>query len=387
MTADAGREAAEVPDSDAFAFFSLRGDRFDAPGLPADTAREVGHFREAVLQVARRLWLDNHGRQRLPSGFSDAFDLRLVGVLEGSARPQLVLNRASSGVDDSDWDEWVSYYASARDTVAEAVGAVAKTERLPDSFPVDGLRALRRIGSSLQDSESVELGSPVESSRRAVLDRSVRELLEEIDEALPPAPVDAFLVGVITEYDGATVSFRLRTDTGISTCRLEQFNAGLAQRAKEVLALDGVTAPDVRVLGKTLDPDRRQVQLFDVHGIELVRTVEEKVLVNRLNDLSALERDWLGPNSTPPSDEVLDRAQRLVPALSTLGLAVAVVPNAEGALVFEWRRGDFELTAAIEPNGEMFLCADNTVTDEVVEEQAPYDEARIERFLRTGSMA
>ncbi len=154
-------DGGKVAPGEDFAFFSLNGDRFDAPGMPADTAREVGNFREAVLQVARQLWLSaNPDRQRVPNGFTDAFDLRLTEVVSGSARPRLILHRPTRRVSDADWSEWEAVYVKARNVVTEAVHEVGESGHLPADFPRAATLALRRLGTSLVESEAITLGAP-----------------------------------------------------------------------------------------------------------------------------------------------------------------------------------------------------------------------------------
>lgn len=369
-----------------FAFFSLNGDRFDAPGMPADTAREVGNFREAVLKVARDLWLEsNPDRRRLPNGFNEAFDLRLIAVASGSARPRMVLHRPSGRISDADWDEWSDIYSRARDALTDSLQEIARTRQPPMHFSADSMRAIRRVGSSLQDSEAIILGDPQQDSRRATIDLAVREILEEIEELVPtPQPVQ--LEGVIVEYDGSSLSFRLKTATGVSTCRLDHERHDLAATAKEFLATDGITAPDVRVEGETPDASQRNVPLYSVTNITPIRSIEEKALLAQLRSIRDLADGWLGPDSQAPSDAVADRIEWIIPRLATLGLEVAIVPNAEGAILLEWRRGDIEMTAAIEPDDQLFLCADNTVTDDLQERQSEFDERLLTRFLENGSM-
>lgn len=377
----------EIETEDVFAFFSLQGERFDAPGMPVESVREVENFRAAILEVARHRWLDaNPGRVHVPSGFADAFDLRLVGIKEGSAQPQLLLHRRHERVDDELWSEFEPAYTAARDDVTDAITSVRSQGDLPPAFPRQASKALRKIGQTLDDGESITVGPPDPSARRAVIDHEVRSLIERIDEDLPTTAVTVELEGVITEYDGQSRSFRLRTNHGVSTCRLEQFNAELADLARGYLALDGVTAPDVLVEGQTMDADQRIVQLFNVHTITMVRSAGEKVLMHRLSDLAALEPGWLGPGSEAPSQELIDRAQQILPTIANMGVDVAILGQADGSIAFEWQRGEVEMSAAIEANGELFLCADNTVTDEVQELQVTYDEVLLLRFLLTGVM-
>ncbi|WP_329317984.1 hypothetical protein [Streptomyces sp. NBC_01262] len=376
----------ESGEEDYFAFLSLTGDRFDAPGMPVETAREVGNFREAILKIARDLWMDsNPDRQRLPNGFYEAFDLRLIDVESGSARPRMTLHRPARKVSDHDWDEWSTYYIQARDKLTDSLQSVAQTRQAPINLSPGAMRAIRRVGSSLQDSETMILGDPKQESRRAVIDHAVREILEEIEE-LAPTSESVQIEGMIVEYDGSTMSFRVKTKVGTSSCRLDHARHDLAVLAKEYLAADGITAPDVLIGGETADPTQKNIQLFNVTSIAAIRSIEEKALLANLDQIKGLQDGWLGPASEAPSADVVEKVRRVIPRIASLGTEVSIVPNSDGAIVIEWRRGDVEMSAAIEGTDELFLCADNAATDALLEKQTEFDEALLLRFLESGSM-
>lgn len=373
-------------DPEAFAFFSLTGDRFDAPGMPADTAREVGYFKDAVLQAAREVWLErNPDRKRVPEGFNLAFDLRLTAVDEGSARPRLVLRKPAK-VAEPQWDEWSEIYGEARDLVAGTLGQVVATGQTPSGLSPQSRAALKRVGGSLKPAEKLRVGHPADPQRRTSLDESTRRILAQIDEELPQKPEEHTLEGVIVEYDGVKLSFTLRTDAGLSTCVLEHFNTALANRVRDVLALDGVTAPDVSVVGETLDPSAAKVHLFNVNRIDLVRSVKEKALAARMGSLRELEDGWNGPGSLAPDAAVLDRVDVLVGAINAAAIPVDAIPAANGSVVLEWSREAVEFSATLTSAGTMQLIADNTVTDELAEVEVDFDPTLFQRFLSRGMM-
>lgn len=393
----------------SFAFFSLTGDRFDAPGMPADTAKEVGFFREAVLSVARQLWLDaNPGRSRVPAGFAEAFDLRLTAVHEGSAVPQLHLNK-SQKISDQDWEEFVRFFRSAVNVIADGVNEAVEAqgdvtsdepEHAPDSVPVDKtssvgvlktpavVASLRKLGSTLDETESIILGSPLKSGPRVTLDHHARVILNpKLDELGATQSEQVSVEGVIVEYDGSTQSFRLEMLSGNAICKLAKDEVALALVARDNLAVDGISAADVVVVGETNNPAARNLQIFSVHSIDVVRSFAEKRLIAQLEQISALEEQWLGPDSEKPSKDTVERVRSLLPTLALLDVPVQVVPNSEGAIVLEARRGILELSVAVEPNGEMFMCSDNVETNDLEEAQVDFDGGRLEQFLKTGGLA
>lgn len=371
-----------------FAYFSLVGERFDAPGMPADSAREVGYFRDAVANMARQIYLDrNPDRSRVPGGFEQAFDLRLTSVEPGSARPQLVLHRSRRRIiTDGEWDEWTDIYASARDAVTSTLVAVGNKGVVPAGLSTNTRKMLKRVGTSLEPSERIDVGHPTDVSQRASLTEATRRILDNIDDVLPPTPIEHTLVGIITEYDGAGLSFTLQTEHGLSTCVLERFNVRLANRARDVLALDGVTAPDVSVVGETLDVERKSVHLFNVSAIELMRSFEEKVLVKRIERLMELREGWWGADSEPPDPAVLERIRLVVDRLAGAAMPIDFIPSADGAVGVEWTRGAVEFSANLQPGGTMLLIADNTETDELKEVEVEFAPSSLVDFLERGAM-
>lgn len=371
-----------------FAYFSLVGERFDAPGMPADSAREVGYFRDAVVAMARQIYLErNPDRRRVPAGFEQAFDLRLTSVEEGSARPQLALHRPRRRpIPDDEWDVWTDLYADARDAVASTLDIVTVTEAVPPGLAANTRKALKRVGTSLEPEEQIDLGHPTDPNRRASLTETTRWILDEIDDALPPTPVEHTLTGIIIEYDGASLSFILKTEHGLSKCVLERFNDRLAQRARDVLALDGVTAPDVSVIGETLDTERRSVHLFNVTAIEFVRSLEEKVLVKRMERLTELQEGWWGLNSKPPAPAVVDRIQLVIEHLAGAAIPIDFIPSPDGAVVIEWKRDEVEFSASLQPDGAMVLISDNTKTDELHEVEVEFAPGALVDFLERGEL-
>jgi hypothetical protein len=156
---------------------------------------------------------------------------------------------------------------------------------------------------------------------------------------------------------------------------------------KSALAPDGVTAPDVRISGMGVVDRRGRIgDLWDVLEVEILRSAEEKMLVTRLSAIAELPAGWWGPGSEAPDREALRSVEAALPELARSGVVIAIAANSAGAVVLEWRRGDVEYTAQVEPGAALFLCADNTVTDELTERQGAYDARRLVHFVETGEI-
>lgn len=397
----AGDGAPDEPADDGFIYVSLTGKRFDPLGMPADSTVELKALRDALYEMARQAWLDEHpGRVRVPKRFDEVFDLRLVSVGEGSARPKLRLN-VPSWFDAGDDDQQVlpAIYRS-RDLLVDALSGVRDEFALPDRFPVEQhAPALAKLGRSLDENEGLQIGLPrqevapgEEPPVPVTLDAQVRSTLAQIDEALraEPAPEPHALEGIITELDGHQRSFHLRVvGEGLTHCVIAPGETTLARKVKEVLADDGVTAPDVRVRGTAVVPLSGRVRkIYDVTDIDVVRTLGEKALMARLDEAAALDDGWWGPHSVKVPEEIISKVRPLLRRVAELPVTPAVGPRPDGSIAFEVEVSGCFLTATVEDEGRrMFLCMDNPRDPVPAESEEPFEAERLIDFLRTGTIA
>ena len=391
MTTD---DIAVVERDDGFIYFRMTGERFNAPGMPAASVVEVQRLSELVYQVARSVWLErNQDRSRVPSAMVAAFDLRLVSVDEGSAMPVLRLATPPPlGYEDEDFRP---VFERARSIVVDTVVGVADDRIVPDDFPRAALPWLKRLGKTIEGGEAIELAEPRPASARgalpprlATLTQQVHETIEAIDAALDSEPAPLKIEGVITEFDGARGTFEIRdTFNETRVCRLAYNEREVAERVKSALAADGVTAPDVRISGiGVVDRRGRIGNLWDIDELVVIRPSEEKLLMTMVAAVAELQAGWWGPGSTAPDRDALQNVEALLPELARLNVLIAIAANGSGAVVLEWTRGPVEYTAQLEAHSAMFLCADNTETDEIEERQVSYDPRRLLRFVESGEI-
>lgn len=376
-----------IADDGWFAEFTLTGERFDAQGMPAVSAVEVARYRDTLYEVARALWLDrNPDRSKVPDGFSEAFDLRLVKVDEGSARTRLQLNRSPRHA-SGDFDEWYSIFEESPGRVVEAIAEIVRSNDLRSIRAPRIRRSLKKLGDSLEPAESIVVGSHAAPERTAELTESVRRTLDTIDEMLVPQAIEASVEGVIVEFDsrGQTFHVRRTSDDRLVRCTFPSYIPGLASTVRRVMAEDGVTAPDVLVSGTAVvDSKSLFTVLWDVGSIELVRSYLEKHLTNKIASLRALPDGWQGPGSLPPNEGVLERLDRVIPMLGESDVHVALAPTGDGHAVLEWSRGRIEYTAEIEPDDRLFLVIDDSEAGELRETEVTFSTEVLYQFLTTG---
>lgn len=366
-----------------FALFTLDGARFKAEGMPTDSAVEVDYYRDAIFEAARVLWLaDNPDRTYVPTNFDKAFDLRLVRVEQGSARTRVKLHR------DSRYEqEWYDYFERARDVITEVVEDTAVSGAVPADVTPRVRRALRKVGRTLEPDEKAILGEPAATGRHAELTLSVRSVLTAIDDVVPPEHEEAEVTGVIVEFDSRGQSFELLRDPdGIRVeCRLPSFIPALSNKVREVMATDGVTAPDVKVSGfALLDSAGLFTVLSEVTAVDVVRPYWEKRLRIKTQNLAALEEGWRGPGSVAPDETVIAHLEEVIPIFGDLDVHVALAPSVEGHAVLEWSRGDVEYTAEIEPQDRLYMCLDDRVTGRLEDAEVTFDVSVLRVFAQQG---
>lgn len=373
-----------------FAKFRMEGKRFDAPGMPADAAVEVAAFKAAIFDIARQLWLEAHpDRSRVSQDTLDAIDLRLVGVGEGSSRPQMQLYR-SRRIKDEDYDEWEPLLYQARDQLTSMFRSVGSSATVPANFPRSSVKAASRLGKSLKGAETITVGSPEKGRRGATLNSETNKVLARIASVLheTPMPGPHSVRGSIVEYDSRSRSFQVVPDSGPSiTCRIDSGETAVARLARDLCSIDGVVAPDVAVFGTSRGDPALTRDLFGVHRIEITRTVWEKAIADRLHILEALEPGWNGPGSFAPSTSALQTLRDIAGELASVRHALRITATSAGAVAVEWTDDRLELTAEIDPDLTMFLCIDHIDSDELEEVERPLDRAALAAFVRSGVIA
>ncbi|UZN02836.1 hypothetical protein [Cellulomonas sp. S1-8] len=388
---------ARPADERGYVYVRLTGERFEAEGMPADAAVELKSLAELLFQLARQTWLDEHpGRQRVPPAFDDLFDLRLVSIGEGSAVPQLVLHVPAGFDPMDDGDDMLPAMHRAPAMLVKALETARDDFTVPATFPSREVGRLARIGKSLGENESIHIGVPRPDAEAAPapspieVTSEVRETLALIDMAFraDPEPEPTVLEGVVTEFDSGEQSFHLRVigRPGLTRCQLVAGDTTLARAVIDVLAEDGVTAPDVRVQGWAVAVGSGRVKvLHQVTDVEVVRTTEEKALMTRLDELTALTDGWWGPSSRAVVPGVAEATRGVLPGLARLSTPPLIVPQPDGSVVIESEVAGSHLTAAIEEDGTaMFLCVDDPAADQPDELVAAFNAEALVRFLEQG---
>jgi len=320
----------------------LIGTRYEEGSVPLDVIREWASFEELVLELARRLYLEEHPeRKRVPRGFIENFALHISGVAEGSAVPHI--DRVLTGGREDNPENEV-YYTRARNLVLGVIAAAALHSAIPSEFPKDLLSRFDRIGRSLREDERIEFVSPdTPADNPAVLDRDTYKRLALL--AAEEYQAEAELRGRVTEFDLArkTFLFSLLDGNRVQGVWTKETRGPLFE------ALQGCFSDrqKVRLLAfAALDASDRPKRLVEVLQVEPLDPLDVPA---RLEELKTLRRGWLNGEGEPLDPEGLTW---LANGWKTTSPAVLpnpyVYPTPQGGVQLEWSVGSWELSAEVD---------------------------------------
>jgi hypothetical protein len=334
MTDDTRLAPADV--SGEFGAIKFEGGRYGRPGLPVFAMAELQRYAKLVSSVAHSLYLEqNPGRKRVPQGFAEAFDLRLMRVDQGSVVP--VLERTTS---ESTAEGFTEAYDNARDLVDETFRKIAESGQIPGKFPANALAALAQFGRSLRDDERIVLGR--DEHRRAVVNQRVRERLGRLAN-LDTIEVEQILIGRITGlrsepghgFDLTLVWPEKRRIEGTFT------DAVMFDLLEEFMGYSR-HAPLCSISALTQQRTNGDISITDVLTVEPALPPD---WASRAAELADIRHGWLESTTPAPSTEVIDTLEALLArCVDALLPRPLMFPSGEGGIQLEWR----EATANVE---------------------------------------
>lgn len=340
-------------DDDIFLAPILRGRRFDGHAVPVEVLADLAAYKDLVVDVARRLYLDkNLDRKRVPKGFEDSFRLTLKQIDPGSAVPILELEQdevapVQQMLGISDMASIRQWYFDARDVIAECVKAVGDGQSPPARFPRELLTSFNRFGRSLLPDESIEL-APNKQTAGVRYNSSVRRKLVLLESKNYEKPVT--LVGNVTKVDTDNATLILRTIDGSITATYPILMEGTIIEALKN------HANDVRLSGMGLfDSSERLLRITDIsHVVQLDDVVSDASaeLLKRLSAMGELEAGWLDGSGVGPDHPTICLASTVLPEIvDREGLPAPVVfPTPEGGIQAEWQGTPWSIEVLFMPD-------------------------------------
>lgn len=351
--------------------FSLRyvGRRFANARLPLDVLSDLSALRDLIAALAKQDFRQkNPDRQRVPQGFDKAISFVLVEIGDGSAVPKLSLES------DVAQQSLPNIGDEMEEIVARAFGRIAKIyddatrDTFPQSLPKDAMRALSKLGSNINDDERIEFQGQLGADGNVVfLDSYKRKkLLTRVRETYSKEIED---VGNLTGIDAVNNSIQVQTEQygvlwlpldGVSL-PVEQFNGALFSLVEFSLSIE-------------LDAHDEFKSVNEVHSIDLVKPYDEALTkcVNRLQELSEIERGWLGDGHGEQLVHLAAvRATQLVFMRADLADIFRIYPTEDGGISLEFDKDNWSFAVEIMPDGSLEIDGNSEDGDEFEAQSFP----------------
>ena len=327
---------------ETFAQPRLIGDRFEGGVIPVEALAELAAYRDLVLEVAKALFRQAHGRARVRQGFTAEFAIALRHIGDGSAHTELVrpaplMLRQLVGPDE---------FERARDLVAETVASVGAGRGVPPEFPPALLGRFNLFGRRLGPGEAIELIGPGASEGPRYTPEVRKKLVfqgsgETVEEAVD-------LLGEAIAIDVQKRTFTVSQEDGTPLV------VPLADDDEE-LVLDAIgrrTEVQLRVVGIG-ERDRRDrlVRVSEVDSVELVPVADpdRTPIAVQLRTLRDLEPGWIDGEGEVPEPEGLRWLEALLLRLTAEGLPTPrLYPTLEGGVHAEWAIRGWEISATFD---------------------------------------
>ncbi len=345
------------------------GPRFAGHAIPLEMLKDLSVLEEMIVEIAKWRYLQDHtDRKRSPKGFTEGISLKLIGVGEGSAIPQLNLFVERNELFPP---ESQAYFERAREHFIGAINAAERDEPITQHLPDSLLSYFDRIGRGLREGEAIEF-APHEAARKATLTKITRRKLVLASSLVLELTEEVSLRGTIPEADQEKMSFELQVING------PRVSAPIdSQHLQTVMEAFNGYKQGARVLLQGVGRYNRSERLQRLESIEHLSLLDANDVAARLEELKALRHGWLdGKRGFAPNrvglDWLAERFQQSYPDELPLPY---LYPTAEGGIQVEWSLGDFEITLEVDieqHRGEWHVL--NMATDAEEERTLALDE-------------
>jgi hypothetical protein len=345
------------------------GPRFDGHAIPLEILKDLAVLEEMIVEVAKWRYLQDHtDRKRSPKGFTEGLALKLTGVGEGSAIPQMSLFVDSNQLFPP---ENQYYFEQARDNVINAINAAEHDEPITQHMPEFLLGYFDRIGRSLRDLECIEF-DPQNTTRPARLTKATRRKLILASSQVQELTEDVILRGAIPEADQGKMTFELQVING------PRVIAPIAtQHMQTVLEAFNGYKQGARILLQGIGRYNRYDRLQSLEAVEHLSLLDSNDVTARLEELRALRHGWLdGKKGFAPNNMGLDWLANGFKTHFPDGLPLPYLyPTAEGSIQAEWSVNDYEITLEFDiDNHRGEWHALNMITEDEVTRELALDE-------------
>lgn len=350
----------------------LSGGRFERGGVPTDTLEDLRVYHALITALARHIFLTEHPeRHRVPSGFSERFELVLAGVERGSTVP--CMQRVQpDGWTPEDADE----FDRAQDLLFAVIEA-ANNDDLPQRMlPASARGHLERFGRSLRDGEQMTM--------RRTPEHQGPLFTREIRQRILRRPGAHYEDEITCSGPVRTTNTINRTFTIDDHARGQITGTFTHEHEDDLLAASRLyRVISARLVGTArFAPDGRPAKITSISAIELEDIGPDTS--QRLNELRELEDGWYGPGSKAPDAALLDRVGvLLLDAIEQNMPRPLLFPTPEGGVQAEWQHNSLHAEAEFPPTGAIELLAyDEADPDATAENTLPLHPTAAESLAR-----
>ncbi|RQM93016.1 hypothetical protein [Aeromonas dhakensis] len=318
------------------------GERFAEHAIPLELLKDLAVLEEMIIEVAKWCYLQDHpDRKRSPKGFTDGVALKLSGIGEGSAVPQLSLVVEQTQLFPP---QAQTYFEQARTHLIRAIDAAEHDEPITPHLPDALLAYFDRFGRSLRDGETIEF-APQAADRKARLTKATRRKLVLASSQVQELTEEVTLRGSIPEADQGKMTFELQVINGP---RVVAPVAG--QYLSTVMEAFNGYKQGAHVLLQGIGRYNRYDRLQSLETVEHLSLLEVNDIAARLEELKTLRHGWLdGKKGFAPDKAGLDwlavSFQRYYPDELTLPY---LYPTAEGGVQAEWSLNGWEISLEVD---------------------------------------
>ncbi|MBF0611885.1 MAG: hypothetical protein HQL55_12265, partial [Magnetococcales bacterium] len=305
---------------------------------------------------------EHPGRQRSPRGFTDGISLKLTGIGEGSAVPQVSLFVDTGGISQPSLfpPENQVYLEQAKERICNAINAAANDENITACLPESLLGYFDPLGRGLRDGEWIEF-DPGNVQRPARLDRSTRRKLIFASSQTQELTEEIGLRGSVPEADQERMTFTLQMLSG------PRVNAPIVSQHQDAIiqAFNGYRK-GTRILIQGVGRYNRSNRLQKIDEIEHVSILDPLDVSARLEEFRSLRDGWLDSKGRAPRKDGLDWLADAFDRHYPEDLPLPYLyPTGEGGIQAEWTLGEHEISLEVNLEAKRAEWQDlNMTTDE-----------------------
>ena len=333
--------------------FSLRyvGRRFERARLPLDVLGDLPALRDLIAALAKQEFRQkNADRKRVPRGFDKSISFSLTEIEDGSAIPVFELDLEAAQQNLPNFGDGMEEVVSRAYQRVAKIFDDAGQGRFPQALPLDAIHALTKLGANIQDDERIEFCDTTGTDGNVVsLDAFRRKnLLTRVRETYT---FEFESVGTLTGVDASHNTIQVQTE----------------EYGELRLSLDGVSMPAEQFDGSlhslvefslsiALDAHDSLKAIEEVHSVDLVRPYDEDVMrcVNRLQDLSKIEKGWLGDQDGEQLVHLAGmRATQIIFMRADLAKVFRIFPTENGGVSLEFDKDGWSFAVEVMPDGSL----------------------------------